>query len=115
MYERHTKDRTRYRGRTRDDFDTLHQSVHEFRVVDRTDEHNREIDGAERAAASTPLDQMTGTTSTPENRLDTNTLLNQLMAEVSSNLDEQGAWSQWWPPMEQVDLPAAGESMSVLP
>ena len=37
--------------------------------------------------------------------IDTNTLLNQLLAEVSSNVDEQGPWSQWWPPMEEVELP----------
>lgn len=92
LYERAVKDGQRYRGRTRDDFDTLHQSIHEFRVVDRSGAHDREIDGAERVVASAPY--------TPDHQ-DTNTLLNQLLAEVSSNLDEQGAWSQWWPPVEQ--------------
>jgi hypothetical protein len=47
--------------------------------------------------------------------IDTNTLLNQLLAEVSSNVDEQGPWSQWWPPMEEVELPApADQSMGML-
>ncbi|KYK57302.1 fungal specific transcription factor [Drechmeria coniospora] len=104
LYERASNDGQRYRGRTRADFDTLHQSIHEFRVVDRSGEHNREIDGAERAAASTAQAAAdAGMTTPPIQGLDTNTLLNQLMAEVSSNLDEQGAWSQWWPPIEQVD------------
>ena len=68
--------------------------------MDRSDEHDREIRGAERkSAAATPSQDVTDT-----QELDTNTLLNQLFAEVSNNLDEQGAWSQWWPAIEQVDL-----------
>ncbi len=50
-----------------------------------------------------------------DDSIDTNTLLNQLLAEVSSNVDEQGPWSQWWPPMEGVELPAAPDpSMPLL-
>ncbi|KHN96464.1 coiled-coil domain-containing protein MTMR15 [Metarhizium album ARSEF 1941] len=96
LYERATEDRTRYQGRTRADFDTLHQSVHEFRVVDRSDAHTREIRGAERpsAQATWPV-QGHEHEHEHEHELDTNTLLNQLFAEVSNNLDEQGAWSQW--------------------
>ncbi|KHN96236.1 serine/threonine-protein kinase ppk6 [Metarhizium album ARSEF 1941] len=105
LYERATEDRTRYQGRTRADFDTLHQSVHEFRVVDRSDAHTREIRGAERpsAQATWPV-QGHEHEHEHEHELDTNTLLNQLFAEVSNNLDEQGAWSQWWPAIDQVDL-----------
>jgi hypothetical protein len=51
----------------------------------------------------------------PEHELDTNTLLNQLFAEVSNNLDEQGAWSQWWPAIEQVHLQSSGHSMPLGP
>ncbi|PHH90190.1 hypothetical protein CDD83_4289 [Cordyceps sp. RAO-2017] len=111
LYERATKDMARYRGRTRDDFDTLHQSVHEFRVVDRSDDHNRELDGVESAAVSSSPDETqeaAAPANTPERQMDTSSLLNQLLAEVSSNLDEQGAWSQWWPPMEQLEPPAPG-------
>lgn len=64
-------------------------------MIDRSEHHNLEIDGAEQATNSTPMD----TTA----QVDTTFLLNQLLAEVSSNLDEQGAWSQWWPPIEHVD------------
>ncbi|KAM4068061.1 fungal specific transcription factor [Hirsutella rhossiliensis] len=109
LYERATKDKARYRGRTRDDFDTLHRSLHEFRVVDRSDDHHRELDGVESAAVSCSQEGMgetTGSTSTQECLVDTNSLLSQLLAEVSSNLDEQGAWSQWWPPVEQIEPPA---------
>ncbi|KID94938.1 Transcription factor, fungi, partial [Metarhizium majus ARSEF 297] len=113
LYERATEDRTRYQGRTRADFDTLHQSVHEFRVVDRSDEHSREIRGAERPLAPATSPYTPG--AIPEHELDTNTLLNQLFAEVSNNLEEQGAWSQWWPAIEQVDLQSTGHSMPMAP
>ncbi|KAK2595668.1 hypothetical protein QQS21_006641 [Conoideocrella luteorostrata] len=113
LYERATEDRTRFQGRSRDDFDTLHQSVHEFRVVDRSDEHTREIRGAERRPVTRTSPNAEGTA--PEHEPDTNTLLNQLFTEVSNNFDEQGAWSQWWPAIEQVDLQAAGHSMSMVP
>lgn len=113
MYERAAKDKARYRGRTRDDFDTLHQSLHEFRVVNRSDDHHRELDGVERAPVSSSRGDMgesTGSTSVAERerQVDTNSLLNELLAEVSSNLDEQGAWSQWWPAPEPTEPPAMG-------
>lgn len=113
LYGRATEDQTRYQGRSRADFDTLHQSVHEFRVVDRSDQHSREIRGAERPPA--PATSPSAVQTIPEHELDTNTLLNQLFAEVSNNLDEQGAWSQWWPAIEQVDLQSAGQSMHIVP
>jgi hypothetical protein len=113
LYERATEDQTRYRGRTRADFDTLHQSVHEFRVVDRSDQHTREIRGAERPAAPAALLNSTGVMS--EHEPDTNTLLNQLFAQVSDNLDEQGAWSQWWPAIGQVHISSTGHPMPMDP
>ncbi|KGQ12468.1 putative transporter MCH4 [Beauveria bassiana D1-5] len=102
LYSRAVENRSRYQGRTRTDFDVLHQSIHEFRGVDRSDQHTQEIDGADISrhadAQRQPVEGIV-----PE--VDTNTLLTQLLAEVSSNLDEQGAWSQWWPPVEEVSLP----------
>lgn len=117
----------RYRGRTRADFDNLHQSVHEFRVVDRSEQQSLEIDRASQPTVETQgntsaLAGFAGQGATPgrfgdqmefvngEN-LDTNALLNQMMAEISSNVDEQGPWSQWWPPMEEVELPTDGIDM----
>lgn len=97
----------RYRGRTRADFDNLHQSVHEFRVVDRSEQQSQEI--AEAAKTPAASDSLINTLGLDDQTLDTNTLLNQLMAEVSSNVDEQGPWSQWWPPMEEVELPVTDQ------
>lgn len=113
LYERATEDRNRFQGKSRADFDTLHQSVHEFRIVDRSDEHSREIQGAERQSGTRTSPN--SVRSVPEHELDANTLLNQLFAEVSNNLDEQGAWSQWWPAIEQVDLQAAGSPLPMVP
>lgn len=117
----------RYRGRTRADFDNLHQSVHEFRVVDRSEQHSQEIDRASQPAVETQggtAGFAQGATAqgvagrfgdqlayVEDQNLDTNTLLNQMMAEISSNVDEQGPWSQWWPPMEEVELPTDGMPM----
>lgn len=102
--------------------------MHEFRVVDRSEQHSREIDGADRASSGLAPDPGTGLvppTPGPQTgssglelddySIDTNTLLNQLLAEVSSNVDEQGPWSQWWPPMEEVELPgSADQNMPML-
>lgn len=104
----------RYRGRTRADFDNLHQSVHEFRVVDRSEQQSQEIaDAAETPAAAAAAASDNSLVNTlgwsDDQTLDTNTLLSQLMAEVSSNVDEQGPWSQWWPPMEEVELPVTDQ------
>jgi hypothetical protein len=93
----------RYRGRSRANFGNLHQSVHEFRVVDRSDQHSREIDGADRARTEFTHRVADDTLETSSESLDTNALLNQFLVEVGSNADEQGPWSQWWPLMEEVD------------
>ncbi len=103
LYSRAVENRLRYQGRTRTDFDVLHQSIHEFRGIDRSDQHTQEIDEAD-VSGRTEAVRHSVDSIAPE--VDTNTLLTQLLAEVSSNLDEQGAWSQWWPPAEDVALPA---------
>ena len=80
----------------------LHQSIHEFRGIDRSDQHTQEINGADLPGQhDTQRPDVDGIVP----GVDTNTLLTQLMAEVSSNLDEQGAWSQWWPPVDEIALP----------
>jgi hypothetical protein len=94
----------RYRGRSRANFGNLHQSVHEFRVVDRSDQHSREIDGADRARTESANNAAEDTLETSSGSLEANALLNQFLVEVGSNADEQGPWSQWWPPMEEVDV-----------
>ncbi|KAM0493937.1 hypothetical protein ACHAP8_008961 [Fusarium lateritium] len=48
LYKRATEDEGRYRGRSRADFETLHQSIHEYRIVDRSDQHLQQISHADR-------------------------------------------------------------------
>lgn len=103
LYSRAAENQLRYQGRTRTDFDVLHQSIHEFRGIDRSDQLTQEIDGAD-VSRHPALERQAFDGIVSE--VDTNTLLTQLMAEVSSNLDEQGAWSQWWPPVDELALPA---------
>lgn len=105
LYHRATLDQANFQGKSRHDFEGLHQSVHDFRVVDRSVLHTQEIDGA--AGPRTTRAATTTYSELLDSSEDTNILLNQLMAEVSSNLDEQGAWSHWWPPMEDLHLPHA--------
>ncbi|CAI6097172.1 unnamed protein product [Clonostachys chloroleuca] len=93
-----------YRGRTRADFEHFHQSVNEFRVVDRSKQQNQEMD-----QAATGPEQMVPESvgiCTDDLSPDTNFLLSQLLAEVSSNMEEQGPWSQWWP-LGEIELPSA--------
>lgn len=86
--------------------------------MDRSEQQSQEIAGADRPPAG-PTEQAAdgsvhNTVGFDGQMLDTNTLLSQLMAEVSSNVDEQGAWSQWWPPMEEVELPVTDQGMPML-
>lgn len=87
-------------------------------MVDRSEQQSQEIAGADRPPAGPAEPVADGsvhnTVGFDGQMLDTNTLLSQLMAEVSSNVDEQGAWSQWWPPMEEVELPVTDQGMSML-
>ncbi|KAG5990243.1 hypothetical protein E4U52_004834 [Claviceps spartinae] len=92
LYEQATEECVWFQGKSWADFDTLHQSAHEFRVVDRSDEHNREFQCAERLSetGNAAMPAATG-----EYELESSTLSNKLFAEVSNDRDEQGAWSQW--------------------
>ncbi|PNP79916.1 hypothetical protein FNYG_06613 [Fusarium nygamai] len=51
LYKRATEDAGRYRGRSRADFEALHQSIHEYRIVDRSDQHLQQISHADRNSA----------------------------------------------------------------
>lgn len=108
LYSRAAENQLRYHGRTRTDFDVLHQSIHEFRGIDRSDQLTEEIDGAD-VSRQVALERQAFDGVISE--VDTNTLLTQLMAEVSSNLDEQGAWSQWWPPVDELALPGTNRAL----
>ncbi|KAE8381866.1 hypothetical protein BDV26DRAFT_278475 [Aspergillus bertholletiae] len=107
LYERASANRGRYLGKSREDFDHLHQSIHEFRVVDRSNQHIQEIEGAEGASPEVTYSQpVQRIISNPE--LDNlSAPLTHLLTEVSNYSHEQGAWSQWWPTLEDIDLALA--------
>lgn len=100
LYERATSDSQRYQNKTRFDFEVLHQSVHEFRVSDRSEEHMLQINQAETQPASpavNPLEGQQGPSlqgaSFP-------------LADIEEILDDQttGMWPNWWSMLEDVDL-----------
>ncbi|KAF5007728.1 hypothetical protein FDECE_5976 [Fusarium decemcellulare] len=53
LYKRAAEDSSRFRGRSRADFETLHQSIHEYRIVDRSDQHLQQIRRADRNSSRT--------------------------------------------------------------
>lgn len=101
LYQRAAADRLRYQGKSRADFDVLHQSIHEFRVVDRSHQHLQEIEGAERAATESL--QPTPATNPSADPLDLDVPLSNLLTEVSTYAHEQGMWAHWWPSLEEVN------------
>lgn len=99
LYQRATADKSRYQGKSRADFDVLHQSIHEFRVIDRSHQHIQEIECAEGGTIST---------TTPATNLGTDSggldaPLHDLLTEVSTYGHEQGMWSHWWPSLEEMN------------
>ncbi|CRK40659.1 hypothetical protein BN1723_004903 [Verticillium longisporum] len=108
LYERAAANRSRYRGKSRSDFNHLHQSLHEFRNVDRSDQHLQEINSAETPMEPLPTPTDPPTTSTTaggeQPPADASALLGQMLAEVSSGTDEQVVWPNWWSMLEDVDM-----------
>ncbi|KAH8433933.1 fungal specific transcription factor domain-containing protein [Aspergillus melleus] len=104
LYERAASDRHRYQGKTRADFDILHQSIHEFRVVDRSNDHIQEIEGAERATGHAGHVSLSNIPETRANTVDLDMPLGQLLVEASAFAHDHGAWGHWWPSLEEVDL-----------
>ena len=104
MYQRATANRSRYQGKSRFDFDVLHQSIHEFRVVDRSDQHLQEIEGAEREVEREAEPVPTPATNAGTDSLDLDMPLNNLLTEVSTYAHEQGMWSHWWGSLDDINL-----------
>lgn len=100
MYQRVKSHNHKYRGLSRLNFSVLHQSVHEFRVVDRSAQHLEEINNAERSAADGEL---------PADRQQTqgaNGMVLNAQALIDSgggSMDDQGLWPNWWSMLEEVD------------
>ncbi|KAK2031709.1 hypothetical protein LX32DRAFT_636943 [Colletotrichum zoysiae] len=100
MYQRATSDAQRYRGRSRVDFSVLHQSVHEFRVVDRSAQHLEEINNAERSSVGAadggdPSSERQQNGSAGSNA--------QVLMDATGTTDDQGLWPNWWSMLEDVD------------
>ncbi|KAL5359076.1 hypothetical protein BJX96DRAFT_164193 [Aspergillus floccosus] len=103
LYQRAASDKFRYQGKSREGFNVLHQSIHEFRVVDRADQHIREIEGADVVFAS-PSDTASVANMEPDLGLDGP--LSDLLNEASTSAYEQGMWSHWWPSLDEINLPS---------
>ncbi|KAK1995550.1 fungal-specific transcription factor domain-containing protein [Colletotrichum falcatum] len=100
VYQRATSDAQRYRGRSRRDFSVLHQSVHDFRVVDRSAQHLEEIDNAERGSVGAA----DGDSSTEKQQSGGGAGLNaQALIDATGTMDDQGLWPNWWSMLEDVD------------
>ncbi|UQC86513.1 fungal specific transcription factor domain-containing protein [Colletotrichum lupini] len=100
MYQRATSDAQKYRGRSRFDFSVLHQSVHEFRVVDRSAQHLEEINNAERGAVSTGEGSNVSGDKANQNIGGLNP---QALIDAVGSMDDQGLWPNWWSMLEDVD------------
>lgn len=98
MYQRATSDIQRYRGRSRVDFSVLHQSIHEFRVVDRSAQHLVEINNAERSSIGTAEGD-----SLSEKQQQNVGFNAQGLVDATGAMDDQGLWPNWWSLMEDVD------------
>lgn len=107
LYQRATTHRRQYVGKSRADFEGLHHSIHEFRIVDRSDRHMEEIQNAE---GQNPESQGQGGeegegVESGEGRVPSvNPLLHSFLTEMGGVMDEEIAWSHWLPPLETVDF-----------
>ncbi|TDZ33647.1 putative transcriptional regulatory protein [Colletotrichum spinosum] len=106
MYQRITSDNQKYRGLSRFNFNVLHQSVHEFRVVDRSAQHLEEIDNAERSAMNSP-GAGPGGADRPAQITTTTGFVAQAPADSSGSMDDQGLWPNWWSMLEDVNMDTA--------
>ncbi|KAF9876673.1 fungal specific transcription factor [Colletotrichum karsti] len=99
MYQRVISNNHRYRGLSRFNFNVLHQSVHEFRVVDRSAQHLEEINNAERSSISTAeADSLV-----EKEQQNTVGFSAQALIDPSGNMDDQGLWPNWWSMLEEVN------------
>ncbi|KAL0936267.1 fungal specific transcription factor [Colletotrichum truncatum] len=99
MYQRVISNNHRYRGLSRFNFNVLHQSVHEFRVVDRSAQHLEEINNAERSSIGT----VEGDGLVDKQQPSVGGLSAQALIDPSGNMDDQGLWPNWWSMLEEVN------------
>ncbi|KAF0330653.1 putative transcriptional regulatory protein [Colletotrichum asianum] len=99
MYKRVMSNNHRYRGLSRFNFNVLHQSVHEFRVVDRSAQHLEEINNAERNSMGTAE----GDNSSDKEQQNPPAFSTQALIDPDGNIDDQGLWPNWWSMLEEVN------------
>ncbi|KAF5517174.1 putative transcriptional regulatory protein [Colletotrichum aenigma] len=99
MYKRVISNNHRYRGLSRFNFNVLHQSVHEFRVVDRSAQHLEEINNAERNS----MGAAEGDTSSDKEQQNPPAFSAQALIDPDGNIDDQGLWPNWWSMLEEVN------------
>ncbi|KAH7121750.1 hypothetical protein B0J13DRAFT_567218 [Dactylonectria estremocensis] len=104
LYERATSESRPYRGKTRVDFETLYQSIHEFRVIDRSDQHIEQIHRAEQDATNRVDDSI-------QEASQFNTVQPNINAQSGLDFgisgDDQGLWPNWWSMLEDADFSGA--------
>ncbi|KAF3801056.1 hypothetical protein GCG54_00010335 [Colletotrichum gloeosporioides] len=99
MYKRVISNNHRYRGLSRFNFNVLHQSVHEFRVVDRSAQHLEEINNAERNS----MGMAEGDNSSDKEQQNPPAFSAQALIDPDGNIDDQGLWPNWWSMLEEVN------------
>ncbi|KAI8215712.1 fungal specific transcription factor [Colletotrichum sp. SAR 10_76] len=99
MYKRVISNNHRYRGLSRFNFNVLHQSVHEFRVVDRSAQHLEEINNAERNS----MGAAEGDNSSDKEQQNPPAFSAQALIDPDGNIDDQGLWPNWWSMLEEVN------------
>ncbi|KAH6889464.1 putative fungal-specific transcription factor [Thelonectria olida] len=106
LYQRATTHQQQYQGKSRADFEGLHHSIHEFRILDRSDRHMKEIQNAEGGGTGTGVNGNQGSAADNNgNQIpNVNPLLHNFLTEMGSVMDEEIAWSHWLPPLDTVDL-----------
>ncbi|KAL6408824.1 putative transcriptional regulatory protein PB1A11.04c [Ilyonectria robusta] len=104
LYERATSDSRPYKGKSRFDFETLHQSVHEFRIIDRSDQHIQQIHRAEQDATSQANTLTREVANLDGNSQDSSS---QPLMDLGNAVDDQGLWPNWWSMLEEADFSGA--------
>ncbi|EWG36050.1 hypothetical protein FVEG_00215 [Fusarium verticillioides 7600] len=96
LYKRATEDAGRYRGRSRADFETLHQSIHEYRIVDRSDQHLQQISHADRNSARREEEAVASQVQVPGN----------MGAAVNASVPDP--FPNWWSMLQEVEFTDVG-------
>ncbi|PCD30073.1 hypothetical protein FGRA07_10223 [Fusarium graminearum] len=98
LYKRATEDEGRYRGRSRADFEALHQSIHEYRIVDRSDQHLQQISHADRNSSRRE----------DGNDVPVPTQNQSMSAAVSASVSVPDPFPNWWSMLQEVEFTDVG-------